>query len=68
MPFKSQAQRRWMYATHPEMAKEWEADTPKGRKLPDYVDPRHSHPFSFDPSMKGKCLICGKKKSVHRIK
>jgi len=31
MPFKSQAQRRWMYANKPEMAKQWEDDTPKGR-------------------------------------
>jgi len=31
MPFKSQAQKRWMYANEPEMAKEWEDDTPPGR-------------------------------------
>jgi len=37
MPFKSQAQRRWMYATHPEMAKEWESHTPKNKKLPEKV-------------------------------
>lgn len=23
-----------MHATHPEMAKRWEAETPKGKKLP----------------------------------
>jgi hypothetical protein len=34
MPFKSQAQRKWMHATHPEMAKRWEKETPPGRKLP----------------------------------
>ena len=34
MPFKSQKQRAWMYAKHPTMAKRWEAETPKGRKLP----------------------------------
>lgn len=34
MPFKSQAQRKWMYSTHPKMAKEWEDHTPKGKKLP----------------------------------
>ena len=28
MPFLSKAQRRWMYANKPEMAKEWEDDTP----------------------------------------
>ncbi len=34
MPFKSEAQRAWMYANYPKMAAEWNADTPKGRKLP----------------------------------
>ncbi len=38
MPFKSQAQRAWMFANKPEMAKEWEAHTPKGKKLPDHID------------------------------
>ena len=37
MPFKSKAQRRWMYANHPEMAKEWEEHTTKGSKLPEHV-------------------------------
>ena len=31
MPFKSQAQRKWMYANKPEMAKMWEDETPSGR-------------------------------------
>lgn len=35
MPFKSRAQRRWMYSNDPVMAKEWEAHTPKGKKLPE---------------------------------
>lgn len=34
MPFQSQAQRAWMYANKPEMAKRWEKETPKGKKLP----------------------------------
>lgn len=37
MPFKSEAQRRFMWAKHPEMAQEWQAATPKGRKLPEKV-------------------------------
>ena len=37
MPFKSQAQRGFMYATHPGLAKEFQAATPKGIKLPEYV-------------------------------
>lgn len=37
MPFKSQAQRKWMHATHPAMAKRWEKETPKGKPLPKHV-------------------------------
>lgn len=37
MPFKSDAQRRWMYANHPAMAKRWQAHTPKGKDLPERV-------------------------------
>lgn len=37
MPFKSQAQRKWMYSQHPEMAQQWEEHTPKGKKLPKKV-------------------------------
>lgn len=37
MPFKSEAQRRWMYANHPEMAKRWEKETPD-KKLPQRAD------------------------------
>lgn len=36
MPFRSERQRRWMWANHPEMAKEWQAHTPEG-KLPEKV-------------------------------
>ena len=35
MPFKSQKQRRWMYANDPEMAEEFERKTPPGKKLPE---------------------------------
>jgi hypothetical protein len=34
MPFQSQAQRAFMYMHHPQLAKEFEAATPKGKKLP----------------------------------
>lgn len=34
MPFKSKKQRAWMHSNKPEMAKEWEKETPKGKKLP----------------------------------
>lgn len=37
MPFKSQQQRKWMHATHPEMAERWEKETPKGKALPKKV-------------------------------
>jgi hypothetical protein len=33
MPFVSEKQRRFMHAIHPEIAKRWDKETPKG-KLP----------------------------------
>lgn len=44
MPFKSGAQRRYFYAAQargemPEgTAEKWSAETPKGKKLPDYAE------------------------------
>lgn len=37
MPFKSQAQRKFLFAKHPKIARRWAAHTPKGRKLPKRV-------------------------------
>ncbi len=34
MPFKSRAQRAYLYATKPEVAKKFAAKTPKGKRLP----------------------------------
>lgn len=42
MPFKSEAQRRWMHANKPEMADRWEEHTPKGKKLPEKVKKKKS--------------------------
>lgn len=44
MPFKSQAQRRWMYENRPDLAKEFEAATPKGAKLPEHVKSKKHKP------------------------
>ena len=41
MPFKSQAQKGWMYSNHPEMAKQWQEETPKGKKLPKKVSKKN---------------------------
>lgn len=37
MPFKSDAQRRFMYAQHPSIAKRWAEKTGK-KDLPEYVN------------------------------
>lgn len=36
MPFKSDAQRKFMFARHPKLAREMAAKTPKGKKLPKF--------------------------------
>jgi hypothetical protein len=35
VPFKSKAQERFMYAKHPELAKEFQATTPNDASLPE---------------------------------
>lgn len=37
MPFKSLAQRNFLYKNEPEIAKKWEEETPKDEKLPDRI-------------------------------
>lgn len=37
MPFKSEAQRRYLFANEPAVAKEFASKTPKGAKLPKRV-------------------------------
>lgn len=34
MPFKSKAQRAYLFAKHPSIAKKFAKHTPKGKKLP----------------------------------
>ena len=45
MPFKSEAQRRYMHAAHPGMAKRWEKETPN-KSLPEKLHPGESVPRS----------------------
>ncbi len=37
MPFKSEAQKKWMYANDPKMAEKWQKHTPKNKPLPKKV-------------------------------
>lgn len=37
MPFKSKAQRAFLYANKPSVAAKYEAETPKGARLPKHV-------------------------------
>jgi len=37
MPFVSQSQRRYLFAKEPDVAREFAAKTPKGKKLPEHV-------------------------------
>lgn len=40
MPFRSKAQKGFLYANHPEIAKRFQTETPKGKKLPAKVKPK----------------------------
>ena len=50
MPFKSEAQRAFLYAKHPEIAKRWQAETPKDAKLPKHV----SHKDAMVKKLRGE--------------
>ena len=43
MPFKSEAQRAYLFANDPAVAKEFAAHTPKGAKLPKHVKPKRRY-------------------------
>lgn len=38
MPFKSDAQRKYLFAKNPKVAKEFATKTPKGKNLPNRVN------------------------------
>lgn len=40
MPYKSQAQRRFMHARHPKIAKRWDEEYPNQKNLPEHVKKR----------------------------
>lgn len=51
MPFRSQAQRGFLFAKHPDIAKRFASETPKNAKLPYHVGDGLKHLF---PRKKGK--------------
>jgi len=42
-PFKSETQRKWMWANDKAMARKWEKHTPKGKRLPKKVKKGKRH-------------------------
>lgn len=42
MPYRSEAQRKYFYSQLPQLAAKWEAETPKGKKLPKKLHPKDS--------------------------
>jgi len=46
MPFKSEAQRGFLFARHPKIAKEFAKKTPEGANLPEHVGDKRSSQLS----------------------
>lgn len=42
MPFRSEAQKGWMFANHPDMAKRWATHAPDMKNLPEHVGTKKS--------------------------
>jgi len=53
MPFKSEAQRGYLFVHHPEIAKEFAKATPKGKKLPYHVKKQKAQKSAHTGFMKG---------------
>ena len=65
MPFKSDRQRRWMYANNPDMAQEWEGKASGGLlrraiantvRLPDLARLRSGGMIGNGTRLPGKCM------------
>lgn len=54
MPFKSQAQRRYLFANHPDIAERWAKETPKGKKLPQHVKKKKKNGRSNEKRRRGR--------------
>jgi hypothetical protein len=50
MPMKSQAQRAYLHIHHPEVAKEFEKATPKGKELPKKVSTKKTKRVRYKPT------------------
>lgn len=50
MPFRSEKQRRFMWAEHPSIAKRWAREYPKQRNLPTYAHEKKKAPENQDAS------------------
>lgn len=46
MPFKSEAQRRYLWSQEPEVAARFAKETPKGKKLPEHVADKQRQAFN----------------------
>ena len=51
MPFKSEAQRAYLHANHPDIAKEWEKHTPATTTLPKRVGKPRADTSGANPEL-----------------
>lgn len=54
MPYKSDAQRKFMHAEHPEIAKRWDKEYPNQKNLPEHVDDEKPVRKNRSPRGRGK--------------
>lgn len=66
MPFRSQSQKSFMYANHPDIAKRWSKEFPNQGKLPKHVKKNKTKPMIVaNNKMKGYASQQGKKIEVN---
>ncbi len=53
MPLRSDAQRKYLFAKEPTVAKKFAAETPKGKKLPERLHPAAKQAFDSFADLHG---------------
>lgn len=65
MPFRSEAQRRYMWANHPDIARRWENEA---KKASDYAPMPGKHPMQSPPKKMPGHMPTGMPKVNHKEK
>lgn len=57
MPFRSQAQRRFLFSKHPDIAKRWASEFPNQKRLPERIHSKYKQALAIERAVHKKMGI-----------